>query len=611
MSENYPGQRYEALVPDTLDLQERAELGINGLTGPTDPEANYDIYWRASLNRNPPVMGHDSNDHVIVKFWEALPLLRIVCGSEQNRQVEQSWKGEMLRMQAEDGLMYWETDKKPWFIPPNPFPHAGLDFVPEGRFMPVFMMGRLLGACSAYHILEPDNGWGDAVRKATDALDPLIARNGRDAYVSISMVELGRPRRKNDHVPMHYEAGCAGWLAQGLVHAYRSLGYEPAAEMARGLMEHVAFRSGFFEADGTFGPDKLMEPEEQRHIDRVFVYTPERAAHFHAHTTQVMAILDYIEASGDTRMLEFAKNAYDYGKSRGEPLTGYFPEYLDGRPYAETAETCQIADMIVCAVMLARLGVDSCWDDVDRWVRNQFAENQMMRSDWVYRMAEQLPFVPTEECPTLTTDHVAERNVGAFAGWPSPNDFLSWNLREMQHIGCGIMHCCTGNGTRAIYYVWHDILGCQDGKLKVNLLLNRASQWADVDSHIPYVGQVDVRLKQPMREVAIRTPEWVKPADVRCQVGGTERLLRWEGRYALCGEAAPGQVVTLTFPIEEKSGHIWIEKTRYNMVFKGNEVVHVDPAGTNCPLFQREHYRVNGTRWRKIERYVSDTTIDW
>ena len=35
----YQGQRYEALVPDTLDLQERAAFGVRGITGPTDPLA--------------------------------------------------------------------------------------------------------------------------------------------------------------------------------------------------------------------------------------------------------------------------------------------------------------------------------------------------------------------------------------------------------------------------------------------------------------------------------------------------------------------------------------------------------------------------------------------
>ena len=43
----YEGQRYEARVPDTLDLQERAALAIHGLTSTTDPESDYEIYWAA------------------------------------------------------------------------------------------------------------------------------------------------------------------------------------------------------------------------------------------------------------------------------------------------------------------------------------------------------------------------------------------------------------------------------------------------------------------------------------------------------------------------------------------------------------------------------------
>lgn len=47
------------------------------------------------------------------------------------------------------------------------------------------------------------------------------------------------------------------------------------------------------------------------------------------------------------------------------------------------------------------------------------------------------------------------------------------------------------------------------GKLSVNLLLNRASPWADVDSYIPFEGQADVRIKQAC-ELQVHIPEWVK-----------------------------------------------------------------------------------------------------
>ena len=46
----YAGRRYRATVPDTIDLQDMAARAVNGLTGPTDPDADYEIYWRAAFN---------------------------------------------------------------------------------------------------------------------------------------------------------------------------------------------------------------------------------------------------------------------------------------------------------------------------------------------------------------------------------------------------------------------------------------------------------------------------------------------------------------------------------------------------------------------------------
>jgi len=148
----------------------------------------------------------------------------------------------------------------------------------------------------------------------------------------------------------------------------------------------------------------------------------------------------------------------------------------------------------------------------------------------------------------------------------------------------------------------------QDGKLRVNLLLNRASPWADVHSHIPYVGQVDVRAKQPV-DLSVRIPEWVAPSQVRVLVNGQDREVAWDGRYAQVGQVKPGDAASLTFPISERRETVWIEKESYDLVVKGNDVVAIDPPGRQCPLYQREHYRQNTTRWRKVERFVSGETI--
>jgi len=172
------------------------------------------------------------------------------------------------------------------------------------------------------------------------------------------------------------------------------------------------------------------------------------------------------------------------------------------------------------------------------------------------------------------------------------------------------MHCCTGNAVRTLYQVWDAILDHAGGVLRVNLLLNRASRWADVDSYIPYEGQVDVRVKEPLT-LSVRIPEWVAPAEARCRVNGAERELGWDGRYALVGRVAPGDIASLTFPISERIDVVDVQKARYTLVRRGNEIVQIDPPGRYAPLYQRQHYRSDAVRWRRIERFVSDETIRW
>ena len=129
---------------------------------------------------------------------------------------------------------------------------------------------------------------------------------------------------------------------------------------------------------------------------------------------------------------------------------------------------------------------------------------------------------------TQTNDRVPERNLGAFAGWPSANDWFTGS-------GSGIMHCCTANAARSLFMIWNRILTYKEGKLAVNLLLNRASKWADIDSYIPYQGRVVIKVKQPL-QLSVRIPEWVSPEETRASVNDAECTIQWDGRYTRIGK---------------------------------------------------------------------------
>lgn len=592
----YPGDRYEAMVPDTLDLAERAEWGVNALTGCTDRHADFEIYGNCYWRNNPAWMQHDFSDHGQPRFMESLPLMRIASGSNRNPEVERKWLEVALRSIGADGLAYTTLIGRPW----GAAHHTGC--IPEGvdvsgmtEYPDATVMGGLLATFMLYHKRGGGKIWQETAQRMVDALSKLVIDKGRYAYYSPSphFVIKGYTDDWGRRNPMF---GVGSDCVHGIIYVYRETGYEPARKLADKLLRYVLDEIKHIDEQGRFTPDYTL--------NKVGV------AHFHGHTEYLFHALEHALLTKDQALIERVQKGYQYAKDHGDTRLGYFPEWIYVKPQPQTgnSETCEVADMITTAALLSRSGIADHWDDVDRWVRNQFAENQLSpsRSDWMLRYAKSQP--ARKPGPYDSSERMQERTIGSFTGTPRPNDWgFAWS------------NCCTENGTRSMYHVWQDILNHQDGKLKVNLLLNRASRWADVDSHIPYTGQVDVRVKEPV-DLSVRIPEWVKPADVRVQVknqqpgfGATaeDRQVEYQGRYAKVGAVKPGDVVMLTFPIAEQTYTCNVLPERCSVILKGNDVVAISPPGKNCPLFQRDHYRVNATRWRKVQRFVSQENLYW
>ena len=576
----YPGARYEAMVPDTLDLAERAALAVNGLTGPLDPDADYELYWWAIFHRNPPIMNHDFNDHVQIKFHEALPLMRQASGSRRNEQVDQRWMEIVMQMQGPDGLLYTPVVGRPWAKTGMIVNQLGGRTPTSDQFTEPYANGRLLGAIAVYYKTTGDERWKEVGKRIVDGLAKQAVHRDNYAYFSTGIYNMNEVSDPKAPLPHPWTRTACGWIAIGLAQFYNATGYEPALALSGKLARFTRYHGDMFEPDGRFvGIDM----------------------HFHGHLHPLLGILEYGIAAGDREMIQYANKGYQFALAHMNTTVGYVPEFIAPGKFSEI---CGVADMIHMAVKLSLAGAGDYWDHVDRWTRNQFAEGQLTSSDWVCEAIKGLPPSPKSLDPAISTERVPERCVGGFAGWPSANDWQGDpNLSS-------IMHCCTGNGTRAIYYVWENILHRKDGKLRVNLLLNRASPWADVDSYIPYQGRVDVKVKQAC-ELSIRIPEWVTPEQAECRVGDAQRKLSWDGRYAVVGKVQPKDIVKLTFPISERTDVVQIMGKKYTLVRKGNTVVHIDPPGKYCPLYQREKYRGNEVQTKKVERFVAEQQIAW
>ena len=113
---DYSGKRYQATIPDTLDLAERAELAINGLGGTIDPNLDYLPFGIIHWTDRHPHMQHWASADITCnpKYGQAFPMMRLASGSRRCLDEEQGNRTRMLA-RVQDGL-YWDLHDpaRPW-----------------------------------------------------------------------------------------------------------------------------------------------------------------------------------------------------------------------------------------------------------------------------------------------------------------------------------------------------------------------------------------------------------------------------------------------------------------------------------------------------------------
>ncbi len=589
---SYKGETYQAEVPDTLTLAERAQLAINCITRVVDPAKDYQVYFNSRLTRKPPVLVHRGTpdyEGAHLKFLESLPLMRIMSGSDYNIEVDKKLMESILHITGEDGLHYITFNKV--FEIPGYLGGAliGHDIVTQTQqpYTTVWLEGRALLALCVWYQRDKNNLWKELIEKKVNRLLELAVIREDYCYFSRGRYYIitDGPGPVDGPMPMGFFPLFSSAISHGAAMYYRLTGYEPAIELAGRL------------ARGLYKHGKSYDEEGR------FLYN-----HFHHSIYGLIGMLEYALAADDEELIQFVQRGYEYGKAVGEPAVGFFPE-RPGVPGPDwdapenrrnvTCETCEVADMIVLALKLTNAGIGDYWEDADCWVRNQYVENQMTGTGW----ADNLPEEMTQEAavqPWEDGNDAVERNVGAWAGWATANDFNP----------TAIMHCCTGNAARTLYYVWDSIVAPSPEKVQVNLLLNRPSRWLDVLSCLPYEGKVILKIKKA-KNVAVRIPDWTNHNRVKCNLNGKEHRFAWSGNYLELKELRCGDIVIIQFPMQQKSVFKVIGEVPYKLTIKGNTVVDIDPEGKVYPLYRRRTYRLNRAPVKKATCFVSNERIKW
>ena len=571
------GTYYEATAPDTLDLAERAKLGINHFTSIISPEQDYEMYWGGDLlcNGKPNLnFWWSSLMACQPKCMEALAMERIMSGSRQGLDVEAAMVNMLASHIGPDGV-YWvpRYENKPWLGPKDNMPYAN-----------VHGQGRMMRAMAIWYQYTGDRKWKDLVDRMVNGMDKVMVVHKEDyAYFPVlgwlpdeylrscyikdrgwkDTTEPANEKSGEEGSLFNHQGHIAGVLANWYILTGNAQALRLSGELVRFLTKPK------FWADFPGGEYPGIVGSEHAHWQ----------GHFHGYVNTLRAILEYAIAANDTRLKEFVRDGYEWARQGFIARIGYVGD----------GQGCGCARLIGLAVKLCYAGVGDYWEDVDSYIRNQGTEYQFTQED---------------------APGVMDSRIGAFAGDPFKS---GWG------------ECCSSHGNMGLFYAWDGILKYSDGVAHINLLLNRASPWMDVDSYLPYEGKVVLKNKKA-REALVRIPLWVDLKTVKCRVGHKAMPPKWFGRYLRIGKLNHADIVTIEFPVEttvEKltaSGTLrneWAKypgNVTYTCTFRGNTLIEISPELLPGSPFYKERpakYRASKAEMKKVTRFVSTRDLKW
>ena len=515
-----------------------------------------------------------------------------MSGSDLNLDVEDKMMAALVSRIADDGLLY---------CPPNtPWRTHGRGYLPTDEdYTAVYADARMMLAMMAWHQRDNDPIWLDRIQKMAKGLGKVaVYAEDRAFYpdggVAFDFSYLKQSGWKNQTEPSSERQGAEGTVKfynanqiRALARWHQLSGDKEALELARKLANFVLKPSLWEEG----ALEDLVGPERAQW-----------QGHFHGHITTFMGLLWYALTTNNVRLTEFVRSGYEYSRNFGIARIGWFPCWIGPNPIGHklACESCGTADMVALAVKLSTAGVADYWDDVDGYVRNTLVEQQYAD-------------VGLTKAATKQGDADWTWWLGAFCG-----------AGDLSGLNTNAAACCTGNSTQALYYAWDSIVRYEDGTAQVNLLLNRASPWLDVDSYLPYEGKVVLKNKTA-RTVAVRIPSWVDPAALTCQVSGKDTSPFWVGRYLVLDRLGEQDEVTIEFPIVEERvtytvpagewcrGGPMLPRRQYLCSFRGSTLVDISPRDENptYPIYLRSHYASGRVPMMQVTRHIAPSTIRW
>ncbi|MCY4111328.1 MAG: hypothetical protein OXF96_05240 [Chloroflexi bacterium] len=402
-----------------------------------------------------------------------------------------------------------------------------------------------------------------SIREGFHGLSALVRHRGNDQAAELAerciaaIREFWSPERGWDLASLNRRSGLdfqarptfvegVGRAIGPLVKYVRTTGSVAALELAQTLKDHALDK--FFLPDGSYETERF-------------------GAHGHSTTCVMSSLAQLADLTDDAALLERVRTFYDRGLWTIRDEIGWVMERSDAGRNPDQGELNNTGDMLETALILARRGYPSYYDDAEQMLRAHILPSQFRDTSFTGP--------PPEPDDSDARRDVADRALGMF-GFCAPYAHRPIGIPEVAP-SWDIVAGTTGSLCEA----FADAVRRDSDVTRVNLWFDRHTADALVESKYAE-GILQVT---PLRggPVAIRIPDWLNLDDIEVEPAGLER--RFAGGYLEFPSPTPNQTITLhaSLPTREL---VLNHRTRDIRVrLRGAAVEAMDSFGTDFTYF--------------------------
>jgi hypothetical protein len=549
-------------VPDTFELQDAARFAASSILARLDLERGGQPFFRIYPFAEPPRAEHEKWDDADMcgRYVEALISVRKIAGTpfDPRETLLRSYFANLF--DPADGLCY--TRAAPWT------PRRACLFGQSCAMLGLLAWHAETGSPEVRRLLDRH---ADGLMKIAEARGDAVCF---PKYEWDGKAWIDEPKGKD--APAWY----GGRLILPLVEYWKLSGRDDVRAFAEKLARYS------LEINPTVGPDGEIRRGEGGWW-----------GHLHGTMDMCAGIAELGRLAGRLEWVERARRVYDWVGRTHATRYGWVADAAG----SSICESCAIAARIRLGLALRRAGaIDDPFGEIDRHLRNQLIENQFVDLDFLPPLAPSTP--RTERAAFAGIDRMIR---GTFQCWGAANDLIGYPEIE----GCG-----AGGGVQAIALAWEAGAEWRDGgkEMALHLLTNRrvrgpaepplagASVAAEVWSHLPYTGRVEILAHRSIGRLALRVPDGGDPSRAvvrRIRDGaapGSPAAAETAGRYAAVRDVGAGERIVLEFPLEEYETVEKVHDRTYKVRWKGSAVLSIDPPGEKVPLYAgRDRYRAS------------------